>query len=85
LRTSEAFSKAVRSEQVLVSIVMFAVIYTLLFLVWVTVLNRKIKTGPEDEYSEVDPARQTTSWIDAVTGDASMTGAAGSSPGGEES
>ena len=85
LRTSDAFSKAVGSEQVLTSIVMFAVIYSLLFLVWVTVLNRKIKTGPEDEYSEVDPARQTTSWIDAVTGDASMTDAGTPPPGAEGS
>jgi cytochrome d ubiquinol oxidase subunit I len=71
----------VQSEQVLASIIMFCVIYALLFLVWVAVLNRKIKTGPEDEYSEVDPGRQSTSWIDAVAGDASMTDAGRTSPG----
>jgi hypothetical protein len=34
--------------------------------VWLTVLNRKIKTGPEDELSEVEGKPRRMSWIDAV-------------------
>ncbi len=66
LRTSDAVSKAVPGEQVLTSIIMFGVIYFLLFLVWIVVLNDKIKHGPEDEYREVDPERKKTSWLDAA-------------------
>jgi len=47
LRTADALSETVRGGQVLGSIVMFGVIYTLLFALWVMVLNRKIQQGPE--------------------------------------
>lgn len=47
LRTSEALSESVSAGQVLWSILMFALIYSLLFMVWIYVLNEKIKTGPE--------------------------------------
>ncbi len=48
LRTSDALSKAVTANQVLGSIIMFIVIYALLFVVWVFVLDRKIKQGPDE-------------------------------------
>lgn len=48
LRTSQGVSKAVTSGQVLGSIVMFAVIYLLLFAVWVLVLDDKIRHGPDE-------------------------------------
>jgi cytochrome d ubiquinol oxidase subunit I len=67
LRTSDAVSKAVQAEQVLASIILFIVIYALIFLVWITVLNRKIKTGPVEEMSEVDAGEHKRSWIDAAT------------------
>jgi len=67
LRTSDAISKAVQAEQVLASIILFIVIYALIFLVWITVLNRKIKAGPEEEMSEVDAREHRRSWIDAAT------------------
>jgi cytochrome d ubiquinol oxidase subunit I len=66
LRTSDALSKAVRGDQVLVSIVLFAVIYLFLMLVWLTVLNREIKTGPEEELTEVEHTPRRMSWIDAA-------------------
>jgi len=47
LRTSDGISKAVQAGQVATSIVMFLLIYTLLFAVWVFVLNDKIQHGPE--------------------------------------
>ena len=47
LRTSEAVSQNLVASQVLGSIVMFAVIYTLLFVLWIYLLNDKIQKGPE--------------------------------------
>jgi len=47
LRTSEAHSEAVRAPHVLGSIILFAVIYALLFAVWLFVLDTKIRQGPE--------------------------------------
>jgi cytochrome d ubiquinol oxidase subunit I len=52
LRTSDALSKSVKAEEVLVSIILFAIIYMFLLAVWLYVMNDKIKHGPE----EVTPA-----------------------------
>ena len=49
LRTSDAFSKAVTANQVLTSLVLFMIIYTVLFLLFIYLLNKKIKHGPYDE------------------------------------
>jgi cytochrome bd ubiquinol oxidase subunit I len=46
LKTSEATSAVVRAPQVLMSILMFALIYLLLSVLFVTLLARKIKHGP---------------------------------------
>jgi len=48
LRTSEGLSKVVRAEAVLTSLILFAIIYLLLFAVFVYVLNDKIKHGPDE-------------------------------------
>ena len=47
LRTNQAISEAVTAEQVLGSIIMFAVIYFFLFVLWIVLLNSKIQKGPE--------------------------------------
>jgi cytochrome d ubiquinol oxidase subunit I len=47
LRTSEAVSENLVPSQVLGSIIMFAVIYVMLFAVWIYLLNDKIQKGPE--------------------------------------
>ena len=44
-------SRAVPGEQVLASIVLFAVIYAALFALWLFVMNEKIQHGPEDPAS----------------------------------
>jgi len=46
LRTSEAVSKVVTAPQVLGSIIMFGLIYLLLGVLWLYVLDHKIKQGP---------------------------------------
>jgi cytochrome bd ubiquinol oxidase subunit I len=47
LRTVDAGSRSVMASQVMGSIVMFGIIYTLLFAVWIFLLNDKIQKGPE--------------------------------------
>jgi cytochrome d ubiquinol oxidase subunit I len=47
LRTSEALSKAVHANAIITSLIMFSIIYTLLFFVFIYSLDRKIKKGPE--------------------------------------
>jgi len=48
LKTSDALSKAVKANQVLFSLIMFTMVYALLFALFIYLLNRKIKHGPED-------------------------------------
>ncbi|MEJ2721775.1 MAG: cytochrome ubiquinol oxidase subunit I [bacterium] len=66
LRTGDAASPTVGGGQILTSIALFAVIYVFLALVWVTVLDRKIKAGPEEELTEVEDAPRRRSWIDTA-------------------
>jgi cytochrome d ubiquinol oxidase subunit I len=47
LRTSDGVSEVVTSEMVLGSIIMFGLIYSLLFALWVFLLDRAIRQGPE--------------------------------------
>lgn len=49
LRTSEALSVAVEAGQIVFSIVLFAIIYLLLFVLFIFLLDQKIKHGPEEE------------------------------------
>jgi cytochrome d ubiquinol oxidase subunit I len=58
LRTSDAISKAVEPGQIWFSLVLFGLIYLLLFVLFIFLLDRKIKHGPEEadtiesEYTE---------------------------------
>ncbi|QQE13951.1 cytochrome ubiquinol oxidase subunit I [Planctomycetota bacterium] len=55
LRTRDGHSQAVVQSQVLFSIIMFGLIYTLLFFVWIYVLNEKIRKGPAPVGEAVTP------------------------------
>jgi cytochrome d ubiquinol oxidase subunit I len=46
LRTAEAVSEVVTAEMVIGSIAMFTVIYSILFALWIFLLNRAIQQGP---------------------------------------
>jgi cytochrome d ubiquinol oxidase subunit I len=48
LRTKDAISVSVGAGQVLASIVLFALIYLLLFVLFIYLLNEKIQTGPKE-------------------------------------
>ncbi|TVZ14728.1 cytochrome ubiquinol oxidase subunit I [Maribacter sp. MAR_2009_72] len=49
LRTSEGFSQEVSANQILFSLILFAIVYTILFLLFLYSMNKKIKHGPYDE------------------------------------
>ncbi len=56
LRTSDAVSQNLTASQVTGSIIMFGVIYTLLFALWIILLNDKIQKGPEPITEKIDKA-----------------------------
>lgn len=58
LRTSEAFSAVVTANQVLWSLIMFFIIYSILFLLFIYLLNKKIKTGPYNEQDDLEGTLQ---------------------------
>ena len=47
LRTSDGLSKSVTADQVWFSLLLFSWVYVLLFVLFVYLLNKKIKHGPE--------------------------------------
>ena len=49
LRTSDAFSRTVTANQIAFSLILFAVVYIVLFVLFLYLLTRKIQHGPEDE------------------------------------
>jgi len=58
LKTSEGLSKAVKAGQVVSSLIMFFFVYTLLFLLFIYTLTKKIQHGPkEDESIEILPEK----------------------------
>ena len=69
LRTSDGLSESVTAQQVLASIIMFGIIYSLLFAVWVYVLNHKIQHGPEspEELARYKEQRKAESLTKAVS------------------
>lgn len=54
LRTSDALSKEVKAEQVIFSLVLFSLVYTLLLVLFLYLLNKKITHGPEITPNEED-------------------------------
>jgi cytochrome d ubiquinol oxidase subunit I len=55
LRTSDALSENVKSEQVIFSLILFTIVYLILFSLFIYLLNKKIQAGldlaaPEKEY-----------------------------------
>ena len=68
LRTSDALSKAVTANQVAASIAMFAIVYLLLFVVWVYVMNDKIQHGPDEiPPSRPEPPHGLTDLLDSAS------------------
>ncbi len=55
LRTSDSFSSALRPEEVLFSLILFMAVYAMLFLLFLFVLDRKIRGGPEEPETVAPP------------------------------
>jgi cytochrome d ubiquinol oxidase subunit I len=49
LRTSDGLSKAVSEGQIWTSLILFTLLYLLLFVLFIYLLNKKIKQGPTEE------------------------------------
>lgn len=58
LRTTEGVSRNINASQVFGSIMMFICIYILLFILFIYLLNKKIKHGPEEEGTDQVPVYQ---------------------------
>lgn len=68
LRTKDGLSESVTAEQVLSSIILFGIIYSLLFAVWIFVLNHKIQHGPETpEELAAHKRKLKTSMVEAIS------------------
>jgi len=57
LRTSDALSSAVKANQVVFSLILFTLVYTLLLVLFLFLMNRKIKHGPV-EYDKQEDVEQ---------------------------
>ncbi|MBI4550020.1 MAG: cytochrome ubiquinol oxidase subunit I [Candidatus Omnitrophica bacterium] len=57
LRTEQGVSRSVGSGEVAASIVMFSVVYFLLFVLFIFLLDQKIRKGPEEELAAAAPRR----------------------------
>jgi len=54
LRTSDALSASVKANDILISLIMFTLVYATLFVLFLYMLNRKIKKGPEPHEYEAE-------------------------------
>ena len=61
LRTSDALSATVQAEHVLFSLIMFTIVYVILFALFIYLLTKKIKHGPEDAELLQRPFHKATS------------------------
>ncbi len=68
LRTSNAFSESVSASQILFSIILFAIIYSFLFILFIYMMNKKIQNGPED-MSDVDDRPHTKEISNVLVGE----------------
>lgn len=59
LRISDALSKNVTANQVLGSLIMFTILYALLFVLFIYLLNEKVKGGPHATAAAEYPQQQT--------------------------
>lgn len=57
MRTEEGISRSIVGSQVLASLIVYVSMFTLLFFVFLFLLDQKIKQGPEDKETAVDPYR----------------------------
>jgi cytochrome d ubiquinol oxidase subunit I len=83
LRTVDAVSRSVSASQVAGSVVGFSLIYLLLGAVWLFVLDRKIRHGPEPAPAPGDQPSEDL--LDAAATRSARAGSMTGTPGGDES
>ncbi|MBN2523468.1 MAG: cytochrome ubiquinol oxidase subunit I [Bacteroidales bacterium] len=68
LKTSDGISKSVSASEVLISLIIFFLVYTLLFFVWLYIMDKEIKHGPTefDNISSLEYAK-TGARIDSIS------------------
>jgi cytochrome d ubiquinol oxidase subunit I len=54
LRTSDAFSRVVTANQILFSLVLFTVVYTVLLILFLYLMTKKIQHGPDHSLNDED-------------------------------
>ena len=67
LRTSESVSKTVGAGSVLASLALFGFVYAWLFAIFLYVLDRKIRQGPEERGPQGPPAEARSGALDAMS------------------
>jgi cytochrome d ubiquinol oxidase subunit I len=60
LKTSDGLSRAVHANQVVFSIILFALIYILLFLMFLYLMNKKIQHGPDADTDQLIDTQSVT-------------------------
>lgn len=55
LRTSDAFSRVVTANQILFSLVLFTVVYTVLLILFLYLMTKKIQHGPDHSAHDEEP------------------------------
>ena len=68
LKTSDALSRTVSAHQVVFSLILFALVYTLLLVLFLYLLNKKIQHGPETVKDEEDEGNVYTKRNNPVIG-----------------
>ena len=69
LLTNEAFSRSVTAPELILTIVLFCVIYLLLFVAWIRVAKKFVKAGPLPEAAGSDgDVNMATSLVGRLTG-----------------
>jgi cytochrome d ubiquinol oxidase subunit I len=67
LRTAHAASKAVDATEIVISMVLVGITYSLLLIVWLYVLDHKIRAGPEAPAElAAAAARRKQGWVDTA-------------------
>lgn len=66
LRTSDALSQSVTANHVKFSLVLFSIVYTLLFMLFIYMLNKKIKHGPDDDPDDIQHSPLQHSMVNLV-------------------
>ncbi len=69
LRISDGISKSVIASQILGSIIMFGIIYSFLFVLFIYLLNDKIQHGPEDKDQMSTPYHGLHHFVETTTHD----------------